>query len=70
MDTVANGSIITGRIEKINFDGKNVDDNFSVNLNCKKADLMYHQKYIDNDEQEIPQEDLTNINFKVQDEQS
>jgi len=37
MQTVAIGSIITGRIEKIKFEEKIAnDDNFSVILNCKK----------------------------------
>ena len=50
MQTVAIGSIITGRIEKIKFEEKIAnDDNFSVILNCKKQDLMHHSKYIEDD---------------------
>lgn len=70
MQSVAIGSIITGRIQKIQFEEKFAnDDNFSIILNCKKNDLMHHDNYVTQmDIEDIPKEDLININFKVQDE--
>lgn len=47
MQSVAIGSIITGRIQKIQFEEKFAnDDNFSIILNCKKNDLMHHDNYV------------------------
>ena len=69
--SVEMGSIITGRIDQIKFTDKNQgDENFSVILKCKKADLEKHdRKYIDKNEMmEIPDEDLRNINFKIHEE--
>ena len=70
-NTVATGSIITGRIQKIKFEEKfENQDNFSIILNCKKQDLINHSSSIVHLDQDlkIPQEDLININFKVQED--
>jgi hypothetical protein len=45
-DVIDQGAVVTGRISKISFSekiGKNTsDDNFFVNLKCKKEDLRKH----------------------------
>lgn len=66
VQTVAVGSIITGRVERLKFDEeKSHDDTFSITLNCKKQNLTSHVEYIENIEGDIPEEDLININFKT-----
>jgi transcription elongation factor SPT6 len=49
------------------------DDNFSVILKCKPQDIKRHDNYInqmDMDINQIPEEDLENYAYKVQEEQT
>lgn len=66
MKSVAQGSIITGRIDKLKFDENKNDETHSISLNCKKQNLTSHAMYVD---EEIPEEDKININFKTQEDQ-
>jgi hypothetical protein len=73
-NTIEQGSIITGRIYQIKFGEKgSIDDNFSVILKCKQADLRTHDAYLDKldiDPNDIPKEDKENMAFRVQEEQT
>ena len=70
------GSIITGRVAVIKFgDNKNgenfQDENFSVILKCRQNDLKRHDAYLEKqglDLNQIPEDDLVNYNYKVQEE--
>ena len=51
--SVDTGSIVTGRIYRIQFEQSNkdnpdikFDDNFSVDLTCKQSDLRNHQQFL------------------------
>ena len=68
LSNVDQGSIITGRIDKIKFNdekpndedfGKKSYDSFSINLNLKKKNLLSHEGYVDENE-EIHEDDMIN----------
>jgi hypothetical protein len=40
-----------------------------VSLKCKQSDLRRHDLYVGNHE-DVPEQDLVNLNFKVQEEQT
>jgi len=72
--SVDTGSIITGRIYSIQFDGNKenpdikFDDNFSVNLTCKQTDLRNHSSFLNQKGISLTdyhEEDLVNQNFKI-----
>lgn len=72
--SVDTGSIVTGRIYRIQFDGNKenpdikFDDNFSVDLTCKQSDLRNHQHFMNAKGLSVSdynEEDLVNQNFKI-----
>ena len=56
------GHVISGRISDIKIE---VENNFSVTLNCKRSALEKHDEFIPTelDKKYIPKEDLVNSNF-------
>lgn len=65
--SVAKGSIVQGRVFQIKFGQTGKDDNFSVVLKCKQADLRRLDPYAA-DLDQVPEEDLINMNYQVQEE--
>jgi transcriptional accessory protein Tex/SPT6 len=72
--SVDTGSIVTGRIYSIQFDGNKenpdikFDDNFSVNLTCKQSDLRNHTAFLIDkgiSPTDFHEDDLINQNFKT-----
>lgn len=61
---------MTGRVDAIKFgDNDSLDDRYTISLKCKQSHLRRHDLYIEKLElTDVPEEDLVNQNFKVQEE--
>lgn len=58
---------MTGRVDAIKFG--DTDDRYTISLKCKQSHLRRHDLYIEKLElTDVPEEDLVNQNFKVQEE--
>lgn len=64
--TVTKGSIVQGRVSTIKVGQSNKDENFSVQLKCKQNDLRRLDMFVG--ELEVPEEDLIDQKFTVQEE--
>merc|ERR1719265_2021903 len=61
------GSIVQGRVQNIKFGQSTKDENFSVNLKCKKNDLR-RLDFVVGELENVPEEDLIDQKFSVQEE--
>lgn len=67
--TVVKGSIVQGRVNSIKIGQSNKDENFSVNLKCKQDDLRRLDMFV-GELENVPEEDLIDQKFTVQEEQA
>lgn len=66
--TVQKGSIVQGRVNSIKIGQSSKDETFSVNLKCKQNDLRRLDMFVGELENNIPEEDLIDQKFSVQEE--